>query len=456
MNVSSQNIGVFPKIDSFSTTQLVKYVAHFGPIIKVIYISTPKYPNHICSISSDQRLKLWTLNNPYTCLKTLNLEFMICDIIQGNNDCVLVSGEKIANIDLNTQKIIYIIQPKIGHFIEFSKLSKINEQYAVSSSLNKFYLIFDINNGKIKKRIKMNQVHFICWMEKNLREKKELLQKENEENNKKGIKEEEEEEEEEEDDNEIAEAVEVLENYNKKLENENDINIQKSKKKIKKKKIEIRDIGSAFCLETKEGHKGYVTSMISINSKDFPNSIISGAYDNMIKIINIDNDKIIDLKGHDNTVISLCLVNNKFLFSGSLDHTFKKWDLSLRECVNSNDKHNSVINNICQMKDGYILSTGYDLKIRVWDDNLGNIKTFSYNHGRIDTCCSINGELFIFGNTKSDIYIKKFVFGENNNNNNNMENSNDFMKTNNATLKSNHGNNRYGDLNYGNNNHLNN
>ena len=455
MNVCSQNIGVFPKIDSFSSSQLVKYVAHFGPIIKVIHINTPKYPNHICSISSDQRLKLWTLNNPYTCLKTLNLEFMICDIIQGNNDCVLVSGEKIANIDLNTQKIIYIIQPKIGHFIEFSKLSKINEQYAVSSSLNKFYLIFDINNGKIKKRIKMNQVHFICWMEKNLREKKELLQKENEENNIKGIKEEEEEEEEE-DDNEIAEAVEVLENYNKKLENENDINIQKSKKKLKKKKIEIRDIGSAFCLETKDGHKGYVTSMISINSKDFPNSIISGGFDNMIKIINIDNDKIIDLKGHDNTVISLCLVNNKFLFSGSLDHTFKKWDLSLRECVNSNDKHNSVINNICQMKDGYILSTGYDLKIRVWDDNLGNIKTFSYNHGRIDTCCSINGELFIFGNTKSDIYIKKFVFGENNNNNNNMENSNDFMKTNNATLKSNHGNNRYGDLNYGNNNHLNN
>ena len=446
MNVSSQNIGVFPKIDSFSTTQLVKYVAHFGPIIKVIYISTPKYPNHICSISSDQRLKLWTLNNPYTCLKTLNLEFMICDIIQGNNDCVLVSGEKIANIDLNTQKIIYIIQPKIGHFIEFSKISKINEQYGISSSLNKFYLIFDINNGKIKKRIKMNQVHYICWMEKNLREKKEKMEKENEENIKKGIKEEEEEEEEEEDDNEIAETVEVLENYNKKLENENDINIQKHKKKTKKKKIEIRDIGSAICLETKDGHKGYVTSMISINSNNFPNSIISGGFDNMIKIINIDNDKVIDLKGHNNTVISLCLIKNNFLYSGSLDHSFRKWNLNSRECVNINDKHNSVINNICQMNDNYILTTGYDFKIRVWDDNLGNIKTFSYNHGRIDTCCSINGDLFIFGNTKSDIYIKKFVFGEINNNTN-MENTNDFIKTNNGTLKSNHGNNRYGDLN---------
>ena len=446
MNVSSQNIGVFPKIDSFSTTQLVKYVAHFGPIIKLIYISTPKYSNHICSISSDQRLKLWTLNNPYTCIKTLNLEFMICDIIQGNNDCVLVSGEKIANVDLNTQKIIYIIQPKIGHFIEFSKISKVNEEYAVSSSLNKFYLIFDIYNGKIKKRIKMNQVHYICWMEKNLREKKEKLQKEKEENNKKGIKEEEEEEEEEEDDNEIAETVEVLENYNKKLENENDINIQKHKKKTKKKKIEIRDIGSAICLDTKDGHKGYVTSMISINSKDFPNSIISGGFDNMIKIINIDNDKIIDLKGHDNTVISLCLIKNNFLFSGSLDHTFRKWNLDSRECIKINDKHNSVINNICQMKDSHILSTGYDFKIRVWDDNLDNIKTFSYNHGRIDTCCSINGDLFIFGNTKSDIYIKKFVFGESNNNTN-MENTNDFIKTNNGSLKSNHGNNRYGDLN---------
>ena len=186
--------------------------------------------------------------------------------------------------------------------------------------------------------------------------------------------------------------------------------------------------------------------MISINSKDFPNSIISGGFDNMIKIINIDNDKIIDLKGHDNTVISLCLVNNKFLFSGSLDHTFRKWNLDSRECIKINDKHNSVINNICQMKDSHILSTGYDFKIRVWDDNLENIKTFSYNHGRIDTCCSINGELFIFGNTKSDIYIKKFVFGESNNNTN-MENTNDFIKTNNGSLKSNHGNNRYGDLN---------
>ena len=32
-----------------------------------------------------------------------------------------------------------------------------------------------------------------------------------------------------------------------------------------------------------------------------------------------------------------------------------------------------------------------------------------------------------------------------------MENTNDFMKTNNATLKNNYGNNRYGDFNQGSN-----
>ena len=144
MNVCSQNIGVFPKIDSFSSSQLVKYVAHFGAIVKIIHIITPKYPNHICSISTDGRLKLWNLTHPYTCIKTLNLEYLTCDIIQGNNDCVLVSGEKIANIDLNNQKIIYIIQPKIGHFIEFSKiiyffllliLSFLNSSFLCSSFL---------------------------------------------------------------------------------------------------------------------------------------------------------------------------------------------------------------------------------------------------------------------------------------------------------------------------------
>ena len=415
MNVCSQNIGVFPKIDSFSSSQLVKYVAHFGAIVKIIHIITPKYPNHICSISTDGRLKLWNLTHPYTCIKTLNLEYLTCDIIQGNNDCVLVSGEKIANIDLNNQKIIYIIQPKIGHFIEFSKITKINNtQKAISSSLNKFYLVFDINNGKILKKIRMNQVHFICWMEKDLREKKAKLEEEKLENKKNEIKEEEEEEDEE----ELADTIEVLENYNKKLENENEIDSEKKKKK-KKKKIEIRDIGSALCLETKDGHKGYVTSMISINSKEFKNCIISGGFDNMIKIINIENNTITDLKGHNNTVISLCLVKNNYLYSGSLDHTFRKWNLELRQCENINEDHNSLINNICEMKDGLILTTGYDMKIRIWDNHLKNIKTFSYKNGRIDTCCSIGNDMFVFGNTKSDIYIKKIAFGNDNNDNSN-------------------------------------
>ena len=153
-------------------------------------------------------------------------------------------------------------------------------------------------------------------------------------------------------------------------------------------KIKIKKINYYIALYKP---KGYVTSMISINSKEFKNCIISGGFDNMIKIINIENNTITDLKGHNNTVISLCLVKNNYLYSGSLDHTFRKWNLELRQCENINEDHNSLINNICEMKDGLILTTGYDMKIRIWDNHLKNIKTFSYKNGRIDTCCSIGG-----------------------------------------------------------------
>ena len=46
-------------------------------------------------------------------------------------------------------------------------------------------------------------------------------------------------------------------------------------------------------------HKGHVHALLGINTEKFKDSIISGAEDNLIKIININNPKeVIDLSGH--------------------------------------------------------------------------------------------------------------------------------------------------------------
>ena len=61
----------------------------------------------------------------------------------------------------------------------------------------------------------------------------------------------------------------------------------------------IRALGSGKCKENEGGHKGYVHALLGINKEKFKDSIISGAEDNLIKIININNPKeVIDLSGH--------------------------------------------------------------------------------------------------------------------------------------------------------------
>ena len=61
----------------------------------------------------------------------------------------------------------------------------------------------------------------------------------------------------------------------------------------------IRALESGKCKEYEGVHKGHVHALLGINTEKFKDSIISGAEDNLIKIININNPKeVIDLSGH--------------------------------------------------------------------------------------------------------------------------------------------------------------
>ena len=406
--VSIKNISSFPTIQASKSN--VKYVAHYGEILKLIIIKTQEFPNHIVSISTDNRLKLWNLKTN-ECEKTLNLEFLTKDLIQINENFIIVCGEKIVKIDLESEKFSFIIQPKIGHFIEFNKVIVLNDNLALCSSLNLYYLIFDVCSGKIVKKINMNKTHYLCCMELNARNAKDkdrnLIGPKVIEIDDSDIEFEEE-----------LKKIENKQNDNNENNNENnhfdendEENFEKIEPKKHTKKIVIRDIGSAKCLETMNGHKEYVYALINIVSNSIKNCFCSGSMSNLIKLINYENFDIKNFIGH-NDSISFLLQNKDFLYSASFDRTIKKWDINNQKCLNTFDDHLGTVILMKKFKnEKYLLTIGLDRKIKIWKDEKV-IKSFSYEKCRINTCEEIDENTFIFGDNKSNIFIKKYLFNE--------------------------------------------
>ena len=193
----------------------------------------------------------------------------------------------------------------------------------------------------------------------------------------------------------------------------------KKDEKNSEKKI-VRDLGSGKCEIYEEGHKGHVYALLGINTEENKDSIISGGEDQLIKLININNErKVINLSGHFNTVVSLTLdKTNQYLFSGSLDYTIKKWDLINKNCIGTMEYGNAYKNILLCMDNDYLLTVGINAKITIWNDNSLFVKNYIYTHCTIKSglIISYNKEFnktkFVFGDEKGNIFIKQFTIGE--------------------------------------------
>jgi WD40 repeat protein len=206
-------------------------------------------------------------------------------------------------------------------------------------------------------------------------------------------------------------------------EEENDSDLEKKKKKEKNEMLKfIRDLGSGKCKEYEGGHKGHVHALLGINTEQNKDTIISGAEDNLIKLININNPReVISLSGHNNTIESLVLDNTKqYLYSGSLDYIIKKWDLDTKECICTMRFNNAFQNLLLYMDCNYLLSVGVNSKVKLWNEDCLNFKTYLYTHGSIKSGLIVNYDKeynktsVVFGDNKGDIFIKGFIIGEDN------------------------------------------
>lgn len=402
------NVQVFPKVGTLPNSEKVKFVGHYGSITKIRYISTKTFPHHMVSIGDDRKICIWNIKTN-SCDKIIPIDFFIYDFVLADEENLIVCGEEIQKIDMVNNTIYYTIKPKIGFYKEYSALTLVNSTLAAASSMNRKIILFEISTGKIVKTIMMNNIHYLCKLENEKEEKIKQRKKKEEE----GDKEQEEDEDEEEEKDQIEplnkQEINIGSSTNRKSLEQQSLPINEKNKETtkKKKKKFIRNIGSANCLCTKDNHKGYVYLLLGLNTEEFPNSVISGGDDNIVKITKTDNNEVIDFIGHEDTISAISIMNKKFLLSGSYDRTIRKWNMLSRQCEEILNKHTSIITIVYPLNDKYLLSSAMDRKIMIWNENGNCVKTFSFENGTLMTTAKCEEDTFIYGDSKGELFIKK-------------------------------------------------
>ncbi|KAG2747519.1 WD40 repeat-like protein, partial [Suillus brevipes Sb2] len=95
----------------------------------------------------------------------------------------------------------------------------------------------------------------------------------------------------------------------------------------------------------------------------------SGGSDDIIRVWSKDGKLLIEIKGHDSTVNSLCWSKDgAYIFTGSVDRTIRKWQsIDGKELVVIRGHSNFVIS-ICLSPDGsHLVSASDDYSVRIWD-----------------------------------------------------------------------------------------
>jgi F-box/WD-40 domain protein 7 len=129
--------------------------------------------------------------------------------------------------------------------------------------------------------------------------------------------------------------------------------------------ISIWDVNDEYkCIKTLNNHAGAVYALL-FDKKDL---LISGSFDNTIKVFSISNDYqfIKDIKV-DDRVVCLLLLPGGYFASGLWNGEVKIWDFSSFSCVKVVKGHDEAISSLTLLGDNRIVSGSFDRTIVIWD-----------------------------------------------------------------------------------------
>lgn len=181
--------------------------------------------------------------------------------------------------------------------------------------------------------------------------------------------------------------------------------------------VRIWDIDSGKLLRTLRGHTGSVYSVYVNNG-----NIISLSRDKTARVWNTNGqlikclqmydytrcntifvpDKI--LKGHEDYVYSVCMTSSGKIVSGSADKTVRVWDMNTGDIIHKL-RHDDSVYSVCTTNDGKIVSGSRDNTVRVWDMTTGDLlHTFRHNNW-VSSVCATADNIIISGSWDNTIRI---------------------------------------------------
>ncbi|XP_054776552.1 zinc finger CCCH domain-containing protein 48-like [Prosopis cineraria] len=142
---------------------------------------------------------------------------------------------------------------------------------------------------------------------------------------------------------------------------------------------------------TLDGPKGHVLSMAVCND-----ILFAGAMDGVIYAwtaisdANVPFKPLATLNGHSRSVVCLTGGPGDKLYSGSMDHSIKVWDLKTLQCTMTLKGHTDVVTSlICW--DRYLFSSSLDCKVKLWTATQEETLEVVYTHHEEHGVVRING-----------------------------------------------------------------
>ncbi|KAL9480687.1 hypothetical protein ACSS6W_005473 [Trichoderma asperelloides] len=159
----------------------------------------------------------------------------------------------------------------------------------------------------------------------------------------------------------------------------------------RERKIKIWDTGTGTCIRTIESIPRLCALTSLTNGR-----IVSGSEDGVIKIWDLTTGEcVLTVADQGTTLLSMTSLTGERVATGSKSGIIKIWDLNQSICVQTIEAHNEPIAALASLTDNRIISGSNDTTVKIWDINTGEcIQTLK---GHVDAVlsvtCSTDGQI---------------------------------------------------------------